>query len=283
MKILKLFVIGLFIGNCIGLSAQKQSLEKPSEKAGYSIGDVATDFSLKNIDEKQISLSSIPDAKGYIVIFTSNVCPYALMYEDRIIELHNKMAPQGYPVVAINSNDPEVEAGDSYEKMQLRAKEKSFPFVYLNDDKQTIYPQYGATKTPHVFLLDENLKVQYIGAIDDNAQSVEDVKIKYVENAIAALEKGEKVDPSITKAVGCSIKTKSANGRNAGSAERGPKGGPPSPEKLMEMMDSDKDQKISKSEVQGRLAQDFDRLDSNKDGFLTSKELATLKRKGRGM
>lgn len=175
---------------------------------GYQIGDTAEDFNLKNIDGEMVSLSSMDDAKGYIVTFTCNHCPYAVMYEDRLIEIHNKYAPMGYPVVAINPNDPEVQPADSYDEMKVRAEEKAFPFVYLFDEGQEIYPKFGATKTPHVFLLDSEMKVKYIGAIDDSPRDASAVKEKYLENAIAALEKGEAPSPAETKAIGCSIKSK---------------------------------------------------------------------------
>jgi peroxiredoxin len=183
----------------------------PFSEGGYKIGDTATDFSLKNIDGEMVSLSDFEDVKGYIVTFTCNHCPYAVMYEDRIIDLHNKYAPKGYPVVAINPNDPEVQPEDSFEKMIERAEEKAFPFVYLFDEGQEIYPQYGATKTPHVFLLDANRTVRYIGAIDDNPRNPDMVEEKFLENAIMAMETGTEPDPSTTKAVGCSIKTQGAN------------------------------------------------------------------------
>ena len=96
---------------------------------GYEVGDQAMDFSLKGTDGKLHSLASIADAKGYILTFTCNTCPYAVMYEDRLIDLHKKYAPMGYPVVAINPNDPEVKPGDSFEKMQTRVEEKGFPFL----------------------------------------------------------------------------------------------------------------------------------------------------------
>jgi len=88
---------------------------------------------------------------------------YYHLHEDRIIELHNKYAAQGYPVIAINPNNPEVQPEDSFDKMQARAKEKGFTFPYIFDEKQTVYPEYGATKTPHVYLLDKDRIVQYIG------------------------------------------------------------------------------------------------------------------------
>jgi peroxiredoxin len=175
---------------------------------GYKIGDTAADFNLKNIDGKMVSLADYPDAKGYIVIFTCNSCPYAVMYEDRIIELHNNFASKGYPVIAINPNDVNIKPTDSFENMQKRAEEKGFDFPYLYDEKQDIFPVYGATKTPHVFLLNNKKVVEYIGAIDDNAQDASAVSQKYLENAITALENGEKPDPASTRAIGCSIKYK---------------------------------------------------------------------------
>ncbi|MBT8233019.1 MAG: redoxin domain-containing protein, partial [Saprospiraceae bacterium] len=119
----------------------------------------------------------------------------------------NKYAPMGYPVVAINPNDPIAKPADSYEEMIVRANEKEFPFVYLFDDGQHVYPQYGATKTPHVFLLDENMIVKYIGAIDDSPRDASLVQERYLENAIKALQEGKDPSPATTKAIGCSIKT----------------------------------------------------------------------------
>ncbi len=181
---------------------------KVVEKTGYNVGDKAEDFSLKNIDGTLVSLAGMDGAKGYIVTFTCNHCPYSVMYEDRLIDLHNKFAPQGYPVIAINPNDPEVQPKDSFDEMQKRAREKAFPFVYLFDEGQQVYPKFGASRTPHVFLLDKDMIVQYIGAIDDNARDAESVKVNYVSNAIEAIEAGKTPDPSFTKAIGCSIKYK---------------------------------------------------------------------------
>lgn len=176
---------------------------------GYKIGDIATDFNLKNVDNKKVSLKDMKEAKGYIVVFTCNHCPYAVAYEDRIIALDKKYKKLGYPVVAINPNNPEKQKDDSFPKMQERAKEKKFSFPYLLDEGQKIYPQYGATKTPHVYVLQKTAKgnvVKYIGAIDDNYEDAAAVKQKYVENAVDALVKGKEVTVKETKAIGCSIK-----------------------------------------------------------------------------
>jgi len=178
---------------------------------GYKIGDNATDFTLKNVDGKMVSLSNFRNAKGFIVVFTCNHCPYAVAYEDRILALDAKYKPLGYPVIAINPNDPAVQPKDSYEAMIVRANEKKFTFPYLFDEGQTIYPQYGATRTPQIFILQKdgnrNL-VRYIGAIDNNYKDANDVTEKYVENAIDALLAGKPVTTLTTVAVGCTIKTK---------------------------------------------------------------------------
>ena len=176
---------------------------------GYAVGDMATDFSLKNIDGEMVSLADYEDAKGFIVTFTCNHCPYAVAYEDRIIALDAKYKDQGYPVIAINPNNPELVEEDSFENMKLRAEEKGFTFPYLLDEGQTIYPQYGATKTPHMFVLektDAGNRVAYIGAIDDNHEDENGVTKRYVEDAVDALLNGEQPEVTKTKAIGCSIK-----------------------------------------------------------------------------
>lgn len=182
-----------------------------TQAQGYSVGDKATDFKLKNIDGKFVSMADYTDAKGFIVIFTCNHCPYAVAYEDRMIAIDKKYKAKGFPMIAVNPNDPEIAPADSYEKMQERAREKGFTFPYLFDEGQKVYPVYGATRTPHVYLLernDEDMVVSYIGAIDDNYQDAGAVEDKYLENAIDALLAGKKPDPDFTRAIGCTIKAK---------------------------------------------------------------------------
>lgn len=178
---------------------------------GVKVGDKAPDFNLKNVDGKMVALSDYKDAKGAVVIFTCNHCPYAQAYEQRIIDLHKTYAAKGYPVIAINPNDPSVQPQDSYELMQQRAKDKGYPFVYLFDEGQLVYPKYGATKTPHVYLLQKrgaDFMVEYIGTIDDNYKDESAVKEKYLANAIDALIAGKKLALTETKAIGCTIKVK---------------------------------------------------------------------------
>ncbi len=181
---------------------------------GLKIGDKAPDFKLKGVDGKTYSLDDIKDAngntpKGYIVTFTCNTCPFAVMYEDRIIELHKKASIMGYPVVAIQPNDPAVKPGDDFASMQKRAKSKEFPFVYLFDEGQKVFPQYGATRTPEFFVLDKDRVLRYTGAMDDNAEDAAAVSVNYIELALKYLANNQQPTPSTTKAVGCGIKVKS--------------------------------------------------------------------------
>jgi peroxiredoxin len=180
-----------------------------SAQNGYDIGALAADFNLENIDGSFVSLSDFNESKGFIVVFTCNTCPYAVAYEDRIEALNKKYAKKGYPVIAIMPNNTEIKPGDSLDAMRKRANKKGFTFPYLIDREQAVFPQYGATKTPHVYVLQKNnemLTVRYIGAIDDNYKDANKVVLKYVEDAVDALLMNRKVPVSKTRAIGCSIK-----------------------------------------------------------------------------
>lgn len=179
---------------------------------GYDIGDEAMNFKLKNVDGNYVSLSDYSDEKGVIVIFTCNHCPYAKAYEQRIIKIDQQFDPKGYPVVAINPNDPKLVPEDSFENMKKRAENKNYTFPYLIDAKQEVYKAYGATNTPHVFVLKNNqgdFTVKYIGTIDNNYKNPDKVTKTYLADAVESLLNGKKPDPAKTKAIGCSIKDKS--------------------------------------------------------------------------
>ncbi|TYA86817.1 thioredoxin family protein [Seonamhaeicola marinus] len=203
-KTIKLLIVTVMVVSVAAFTIPKENVVE-----GYKIGDIAEDFSLKNIDGKMISLSDYKDAKGFIVTFTCNTCPYAVMYEDRIIDLDKKYASKGYPVIAIMPNNIAVKPGDNLESMKQRAENKGFTFPYLIDAKQEVYPKFGATKTPHVFVLEKTKKgmvVEYIGAIDNNYKDASSVTTKYVEDAVDALLDGKEVPQKETRAIGCSIK-----------------------------------------------------------------------------
>ena len=198
----------LLFGLCLAVTISAFTITEKTLPS-LKIGDSAPDFNLKDVDGKMVSMANYENAKGFIVIFTCNTCPYSIAYEDRIIALDKKYKDEGYPVIAVNPNDPAAQPGDSYALMQERAKEKGFTFPYLLDVGQEVYPKYGATRTPHVFLLQKEageLIVKYIGAIDNNSKDASQVTEKFTENAVDALLAGKAIEKTTTRAIGCSIK-----------------------------------------------------------------------------
>jgi len=204
MKRLILFSVVTFIGTLFVVA-----------RGPYKPGEFAADFSLRDISGTMVSLSHMESAKGFIVVFSCNTCPVVKNYEQRIIDLHSEFAEKGFPVVAINSNDRNISPGDSFEEMKKLAASKKYDFHYLYDESQQIAKEFGATNTPHVFVLfreENNLRVEYTGAIDNNADNPEAATKKYVADAVNRLLKGEEPSPSETKAVGCGIKWKNIQG-----------------------------------------------------------------------
>jgi peroxiredoxin len=204
----KTLLFSLFVLGAASLSA---FLAQKATVLPYNVGDTVSDFSLKNIDQKNVSFSNYPQAKGFIVVFTCNHCPFARAYEDRVEELNKKYMLQNFPVIAINPSDASVYEDDSFAKMQDRAKEKKYSFPYLLDENQSVAKAFGASRTPHVFILNKEngtLKVAYIGTIDDNSQDAAGVTKRYVEDAVNNLLAGKSISTPTTKAVGCAIKWK---------------------------------------------------------------------------
>jgi peroxiredoxin len=179
----------------------------------YGVGDTVADFKLKNVDGKTVSLADYKTAKGAIVIFDCNTCPYSKAYNQRIIDLNKKYENKGFPVIAINSNDASASPGDSFNEMVRVAKDKGYDFPYLSDESQSVAKSFGATNTPHVFVLTKDgnsFKVAYIGAIDNNPRDASAADKKYVEEAVNMLLSGSPVTNAKTKAIGCGIKWKDA-------------------------------------------------------------------------
>lgn len=208
MKYMKLLLIVLLFA--CNANTNSNITTNAGDVQPYQIGEVVNDFKLINVDDNYVSLAQYEDAKGFIVIFTCNHCPFSVLYEDRIIELDKMSKEKGYPVIAINPNDIVAYPEDGPEPMKVRAKEKGFTFPYLYDETQEVAVAFGALKTPHVFLLnkeDKGLVLKYTGAIDDSTQG-DDIEEKYVSMAIDAIQNGKEVKPNATKAIGCSVKWK---------------------------------------------------------------------------
>jgi peroxiredoxin len=182
-------------------------------RLGYEVGDTVADFKLKNTNGKMVALTDYKNVKGVIVIFDCNTCPYSKAYNDRIIALNTKYASQGFPVIAIQPNDPAISPGDSYEEMVKHAEKHDYKFPYLFDESQSVAKAFGATNTPHTFVLKKEgnaFKIVYIGAIDDSARDKNAITKKYVEEVVDAVLSGKEVTTGKTKAIGCTIKWKNA-------------------------------------------------------------------------
>lgn len=180
-------------------------------QAQYKVGDLVSDFSLKNVNNKNVSLAQYHSAKGFIVVFTCNTCPFAKKYESRVEQLDKEFSSKDYPVIAISSNDIKINPGDSFEEMQKRAKAEAYTFPYLYDESQAVAKQFGATNTPHVYVLAKEgnkMVVKYIGAIDNNADDASKADKKYVADAVNSLIEGKNIAVTTTKAIGCGIKWK---------------------------------------------------------------------------
>lgn len=179
--------------------------------AGYKPGDEVKDFNLRSTDNKMISLNGYKNARGFIVVFTCNHCPFAKLYQERMNAMNKEYASKGFHVIAISSNDAIAVPEDNFEEMAARAKEQHYNFPYLYDETQGVARAFGAVKTPHAFVLfKEGGKwiVKYSGSIDDNGAEPDKVKNAFVKNAVDALLRNEPVPVSSTKSVGCAIKWK---------------------------------------------------------------------------
>lgn len=181
------------------------------DQEGYKIGDFAAEFSLRNVDGKTVSLSDYQSSKGILIVFTSNSCPFSILYEQRIINLSITYEPQKFPLIAINPGDPGVQPADSFENMQRHSKDKIFPFPYLVDDSQEVAKAFGATLTPELFILKNignRFQVVYIGAIDDNPKEPNRVKRHYADEALQQILSGKEITEPESHVTGCGIKWK---------------------------------------------------------------------------
>ena len=182
-------------------------------EGGYDVGDTVSDFKLKNVDGKMVALSDYKSAKGFIVIFDCNTCPVSKAYTTRIIGLNKKFASQGFPVIVINPNSPDVVKEESFQEMVKQAKTHKYDFPYLYDESQETVKKFYPTNTPHVFVLNkvsDQLKVVFIGGIDNSARDESKADKHFVEDAVNDLLAGRAVATPKAKTVGCSIKWKNS-------------------------------------------------------------------------
>ena len=164
-------------------------------------------FTLRNVDGKMVSLDEFPEAKGFIVVFTCNHCPFAKLYPSRFNQLNSTYGPKGVPLLAVNSMDSVLYEEESFVWMQRKAKAEKYNFPYLQDADQTVGKHFGAAHTPEAFIIwKENGKyvIKYEGAIDDNGEDASKA-LPFVANAVDQLLAGKTVSNPKTDSFGCRI------------------------------------------------------------------------------
>ncbi len=171
----------------------------------------STDVKMKNVTGDEVTIAGSAGAKGTLVSFTCNACPWAKAWEERIVALGNAAEKKGIGVIAINPNDPSVAAEDNFDEMVKRAEARGMQFPYVVDATSDVARAFGATRTPEAFLFDAKGKLVYHGTIDDNGRQPDQVKNKWLESAVNAVASGKKVKDASTKALGCSIKFRGAS------------------------------------------------------------------------
>ncbi|MCC9137906.1 thioredoxin family protein [Pontibacter silvestris] len=176
-----------------------------AQSSGYQLGDKVSDFTLKGSNNQTVSLSDFADSKTVVLVFTNTTCPYAKLYENRLVTLASTYNSRGAQFIFIN---PGVSSGDGSETLaEMAAKNYSFP--YLADEGQKISAQFGATKTPEVFVLHNingNFVLKYKGAIDDNPQVESGVKDNYLKKVLDDVLANKTVTTLDRRATGCLIK-----------------------------------------------------------------------------
>lgn len=170
------------------------------------IGDIAPGFVLPGTDGHQHAYGG-EDENAKVVIFTCNHCPYALAWEQRLLQVGRDYEHHGVRFLAINPNDETKKPADSFENMKIRAEENAWPFPYLRDESQDVARDYGALTTPDVFVFDSDDRLVYRGApdadYDDESQGA-----KWLRSALDAVLKNQAPEPAETESVGCSVKWK---------------------------------------------------------------------------
>ena len=213
MKKYAIFLVSILVGRGAVTTASGLLPHSVFSSVDYRIGDVVTNFRLKNLNGGMVSLSDFSDQKGIIIVFTCNQCPFSKAYEQRIGALHRKFTAQGFSVVVINPSDPKTHEDDRIEQLSYLAKDKGHPYPYLVDDTQTVARAFGANRTPQAYVLKNTggtFTVEYIGTLDVNPQDPASVTKRYAEDAVTSILAGKPVTVTTTKAIGCAIKWKDA-------------------------------------------------------------------------
>jgi thioredoxin-related protein len=163
-----------------------------------------------NVDDEYYSLNDFQKENGLLVIFSCNTCPYVKAWEPRYIEINDLAEEKEIGVVLLNPNEnlreSLTEGTESLAAMKEVAEDMNYPFPYLVDENHELADAFGATRTPHIYLFNNADKLVYVGAIDDNSSSADEVEHHWLRNAINELAAGKEITTQKSKAFGCSIK-----------------------------------------------------------------------------
>lgn len=195
-KRITLFVTLIFM---VAVTANAQELK---------LGAVAplTDLKMDDVSNRSISLAEAAKDNGLLVIFSCNTCPWVARWEDRYLDLASITTQNNVGMIALNPNERIRDRGESMDDMKKRAEKKGYTFFYALDKDHKVADAFGATRTPHIFLFDKDMKLVYRGAIDDNANDATKVKEYFLKDAIEAMVAGTAVVKPSTKSLGCTIK-----------------------------------------------------------------------------
>jgi len=171
-----------------------------------SLGSEAPDFSLRATDGNTYSLKDFADVKVLVIFFTCNHCPYVIGSDEVTRRSAEKFGPQGVKFVGINSNSPNTYEEDSFENMVKRMAEYEFPWLYLYDGTQDVARAYGALKTPHFYVFNEERKLVYTGRGVDNPRDTSKMTVNDLENAFEEILAGKEITTPITNPIGCNVK-----------------------------------------------------------------------------
>lgn len=164
------------------------------------------DIKMKDISGKEVSLKDAKQKKGLLVMFSCNTCPYVVKNQQRTIDIASYAKKNNIGVILLNSNEGTRNSDDSFEDMIAYAKKQQYSFYYAVDKNSELADAFGANRTPECFLFDENDKLVYHGAIDDNPSNASAVEKTHLKNAIDLMVSGKDVVVKKTRSVGCIIK-----------------------------------------------------------------------------
>ena len=170
------------------------------------IGEKAPDFNLPATDGNNYQLSDFEDANALVVFFTCNHCPYVIGSDEVTRVTVQKFTPRGVQFVGINSNSKNTYPEDDFDHMVARMKEHNFPWLYLYDESQEIALAYGALRTPHFYVFDQNRKLVYTGRGVDNPRNTDKMTANDLERALEELLVGKEISVPITNPIGCNVK-----------------------------------------------------------------------------